>query len=278
MITPDQRGFGGSPLGWDEPSLDQVADDVAAMLDRLAIDRAVLGGLSMGGYAVMAFLRRHPDRVRALVLADTKAAADTSDAAANRERIAGRLDDEGSSTVLVDEVLPSLLGATTVRDRPLVAGRVKGLVEAAPPAAAAWAQRAMAGRPDSLDTLRATDVPALVLWGEEDALASRADVDAMVEALPQGRLEVLAGVRAPDRGRGPGRLRRGRGRVPGDARLAGQTWSIRGIATCRSTSSTAAATGIASSAPTTPSSAPPSSTATTVTGAGTSTARRITRG
>jgi pimeloyl-ACP methyl ester carboxylesterase len=95
--------------------------------------------------------------------------------------------------VLVDEVLPSLLGATTVRDRPLVAGRVKGLVEAAPPAAAAWAQRAMAVRPDSLDTLRATDLPALVVWGEEDALASRADVDAMVEALPQGRLEVLAG-------------------------------------------------------------------------------------
>jgi len=193
VITPDQRGFGGSPLGWDEPSLDQVADDVAAMLDRLAIDRAVLGGLSMGGYAVMAFLRHHPDRVRALVLADTKAGADTGDAAANRERIAARLDDEGTSTVLVDEVLPALLGATTVRDRPLVAGRVKGLVEAAPPAAAAWAQRAMASRPDSLDTLRATDVPALVLWGEEDALASRADVDAMVEALPQGRLEVLAG-------------------------------------------------------------------------------------
>ena len=193
VITPDQRGFGGSPLGWDEPSLDQVADDVAAMLDRLAVDCAVLGGLSMGGYAVMAFLRRHPDRVRALVLADTKAGADSAEAAANRQRIAGRLDDEGSSTVLVDEVLPSLLGATTVRDRPLVAGRVKGLVEAAPPAAAAWAQRAMAVRPDSLDTLRATDVPALVLWGEEDALASRADVDAMVEALPQARLEVLAG-------------------------------------------------------------------------------------
>jgi pimeloyl-ACP methyl ester carboxylesterase len=127
------------------------------------------------------------------VLADTKASADSPEAAANRERIAGLLDGEGSSTVLVDEVLPSLLGATTVRDRPLVAGRVKGLVEAAPPAAAAWAQRAMAARPDSLETLRGTDVPALVLWGEEDALASRDDVDAMVEALPQGRLEVLAG-------------------------------------------------------------------------------------
>jgi pimeloyl-ACP methyl ester carboxylesterase len=193
VITPDQRGFGGSPLGWDEPSLDQVADDVAAMLDARDLDQVVLGGLSMGGYAAMAFLRRHPGRVRALLLADTKATADAPEAAANRERIAARLEADGSADVLVEDVLPSLLGPTTARDRPLVSGRVKGLVEAAPPAAAAWAQRAMAARPDSLDTLRAADVPALVVRGDEDALASRADVDAMVDALPQGRLAVLAG-------------------------------------------------------------------------------------
>jgi pimeloyl-ACP methyl ester carboxylesterase len=62
IITPDLRGFGGSQLGYDEPSLDHVADDVAALLDTLALDRVVLGGLSMGGYAAMAFLRRHGDR------------------------------------------------------------------------------------------------------------------------------------------------------------------------------------------------------------------------
>ena len=193
VITPDQRGFGGSPLGWDEPSLDQVADDLAALLDSRGLDQVVLGGLSMGGYAAMAFLRRHPGRIRALVLADTKATADPPEAAANRERIAARLEADDSADVLVEDVLPSLLGPTTVRDRPLVAGRVRGLVEAAPPPAAAWAQRAMAARPDSLDTLRAADVPALVIRGDEDALASQADVDAMVEALPQGRLVVLPG-------------------------------------------------------------------------------------
>ena len=69
-------GFGGSPLGDDEPSLDHVADDVAGLLDRRGLDQVVLGGLSMGGYVAMAFLRRHPGRVRALVLADTKASAD----------------------------------------------------------------------------------------------------------------------------------------------------------------------------------------------------------
>ena len=220
VVTPDQRGFGGSPLGWDEPSLDRVADDVAALLDSRGLDQVVLGGLSMGGYAAMAFLRRHPGRVRALVLADTKAGADSAEAAANRERIAARLVADDSADVLVEDVLPALLGPTTVRDRPLVAGRVRGLVEAAPPPAAAWAQRAMAARPDSLDTLRAADVPALVIRGDEDALASQADVDAMVEALPQGRLVVLARRRAPHGGRGAGGVRRRGAGVPRPARLS----------------------------------------------------------
>lgn len=193
VITPDLRGFGGSQLGPDEPSLDHVADDVAAKLDGLGLDRVVLGGLSMGGYAAMAFLRRHPDRVLAVVLADTKATADAAPARDRRERIAARLDAEGTVEALVDEVLPALCGPTTRRDRPLVLGRVKGLVAAAPPAAAAWAQRAMAARPDSLEVLRSVAVPALVVLGDEDELSTRADADAMVDALPDARLAVLTG-------------------------------------------------------------------------------------
>jgi pimeloyl-ACP methyl ester carboxylesterase len=193
VITPDLRGFGGSQLGWDDPSLDHMADDLAALLDRLGLDRVVLGGLSMGGYVAMAFLRRHPGRVLGLVLADTKATADADPAREKRERIAARLDEDGTIDALVEEVLPTLCGPTTARERPLVTGRVKGLVEAAPPSAAAWAQRAMAARPDSLDVLRAVTVPALVLRGDEDELSTGADADAMVEALPDARLAVLAG-------------------------------------------------------------------------------------
>lgn len=194
LLTPDQRGFGGSPLGDERPSLDAVADDVAALLDERRLERVVLGGLSMGGYATMAFLRRHPDRVRAVVLADTKATADPEPAAANRERIAARLDAEGTTDALLEDVLPPLLGETTARGRPWVAGRVHGLVEHSTPGAAAWAQRAMAARPDSLDTLREVAVPALVLRGSEDALSSQQDSQAMADALPQGRLVVLEGV------------------------------------------------------------------------------------
>ena len=193
VITPDLRGFGGSQLGFDEPSMDHMADDVAGLLDRMDLSEVVLGGLSMGGYVAMAFLRRHPGRVRALLLADTKAGADPQPARDKRERIAAALVEEDSARVLVEEVLPALIGETTRREQPLVQGRVRALVEAAPPAAAAWAQRAMAGRPDSLETLRALDVPALVVLGEEDELATRADGEAMAEALPQGRLVMLPG-------------------------------------------------------------------------------------
>jgi pimeloyl-ACP methyl ester carboxylesterase len=188
VITPDQRGFGGSPLGTDPPSLDAAADDVAELLDRLDLDRVVLGGLSMGGYVAMAFLRRHPQRVSALLLADTKASADPDAARANRERIAVAVETDEASTVLVDDVLPSLLGSTTVGSRPMVSGRVRALVEAAPAAAVAWAQRAMAARPDSFETLRGFAGPALVVVGAEDALAPPADAEAMAEALQHGRL------------------------------------------------------------------------------------------
>ncbi len=191
VITPDLRGFGGTDLGHDDPSLDRSADDVAELLDDLGLDRVVLGGLSMGGYVAMAFLRRHADRVAALVLADTKAAADPPAARDNRERIAAAVLGETGTKILVDEVLPTLIGRTTVDERPLVLGRVRGLVQAAPTAAVAWAQRAMAARPDSFDVLAAVQVPSLVLVGEEDQLSTVDDAKAMVEALPDARLVVL---------------------------------------------------------------------------------------
>ena len=99
--------------------------------------------------------------------------------------------DDAESTVLVDDVLPSLVGATTKADRPMVVGRVKALVQSAPATAVAWAQRAMAARPDSLDTLRGVDVPTLVVVGEEDEIAPVADARAMADVVAGARLEVL---------------------------------------------------------------------------------------
>jgi pimeloyl-ACP methyl ester carboxylesterase len=193
VLCPDQRGFGGSPLlDGGAPSVDTLADDLAAVLDAKRIDEPVaLGGLSMGGYVAMAFWRRHRERVAALVLADTKATADTPEAAANRERIATEVVAAGSSAQLVDEMLPKLIGTTTRLERPLVQGRVKAMIESAPPYAVAWAQRAMAARPDSLADLRTVDVPALVIVGAEDESSPPSDAEAMVEALPKSTLVTL---------------------------------------------------------------------------------------
>ncbi|MEU6753277.1 alpha/beta hydrolase [Spirillospora sp. NPDC046719] len=191
VITPDLRGFGGSRLGADDPSVDLMADDVAHLFRRLGLQRAVVGGLSMGGYVAMALCRRHPDLVLGVVLASTRAAADTGAVRENRLRQAEAIDGDGTVQVLLDEVLPGLVGPTTYRQRALVYGRVRGLVQATPPPAAAWALRAMAGRPESFETLRGLKVPALVMVGDEDTLATEDEARAMVDALPNAELLVI---------------------------------------------------------------------------------------
>jgi pimeloyl-ACP methyl ester carboxylesterase len=193
VITPDLRGFGGSPLGTEEPSVDAMADDVAELLDAKGIDRAIIGGLSMGGYVALAFCRRHADRVLGAVLADTKATEDTDTAREARIRTAERLEADGNVSVLLDDLLPRLVGPTTMHQRALVYGRVRGLVQSTPALAAAWAQRAMAARPDSTGALAEFRTPTLVLHGAEDAIITEDDARGMTEALPNAELIMIPG-------------------------------------------------------------------------------------
>lgn len=193
VLTPDLRGFGGSSLGNDEPSVDVMADDVAELLDAKGIDRAIIGGHSMGGYVTLAFCRRHPDRILGVILTDTKASEDTEEARQGRIRAAERLESERNVSVLLDDLLPKLVGPTTMRQRALVYGRVRGLVQSAPPAAAAWAQRAMAARPDSVAALPGFSAPALVLHGAEDAIVTEDDAQAMADSLPNAELIMIPG-------------------------------------------------------------------------------------
>lgn len=192
LITPDQRGLGRTALPKTdrEPSLDDAARDVLALLDRLALDRVVLGGCSMGGYLTMAVLRAAPERVDGVVLIDTKASADGDEARANRLATADRVEREGVG-FLPDPTVPLVLGKTTRGQRPEVVEKLREIVAAQPPAGVAWAQRAMAARPDSVETLRALDVPALVIVGEEDELTRIDEAHAMVEAIPGATLEVI---------------------------------------------------------------------------------------
>jgi pimeloyl-ACP methyl ester carboxylesterase len=194
VITPDFRGFGQTPLGEDEPSIDVLADDLAETLADLDLHDVVLGGLSLGGYVLLAALRR-PDvreRLGGIVLMDTKASADTAQAAVNRYRIADDVIARGTG-VLIKEVLPNLLGRTTKDSRPLVVRRVTSQIQAAAPSSVAWMQRAMAVRRETFDVLPGLDLPALVVVGDEDAITPESDAHEMAARLTDVRLQRLTG-------------------------------------------------------------------------------------
>ncbi|MFE6053234.1 alpha/beta fold hydrolase [Kitasatospora sp. NPDC056446] len=191
VLAPDQRGFGGTGLGTDEPSLDRVADDLALLLDAAGIGRAVVGGLSMGGYVALAFARRHPGRLSGLLLANTRATADTDAVRANRERIAAAVTARASVRLLLDEEVAA--GQLGPDSRHLVE-RVEAMVAAASPAAVAWAQRAMAARPDTLDVLAGLRVPVAVVAGAQDPLVAPQEAELMLRARPDAELTVIPAV------------------------------------------------------------------------------------
>jgi pimeloyl-ACP methyl ester carboxylesterase len=191
VVAPDVRGFGGTPLGGAPPSLDVLVDDLARDLDGRRLGRVALAGASLGGYVAMAFLRRHPQRVAALALVSTRAAADTPQERADRDRFAALITDEQARGPLLAATTPRLVGATTRSERAAVVAAVQAMVDAAAPESIAWAQRAVAGRQDAFAVLRAADVPALVVAGAEDELIDRAEPQRMAGALPRGRLVVI---------------------------------------------------------------------------------------
>lgn len=191
VITPDLRGFGGSVLGGEEPSLELMAADVVGLLRRKGIDRAVIGGLAMGAHIAVTLCRNHPDQVLGLVLASAGAGADPEPVRRGRLRQAEHLEAQDDVRVLVEEVLPDLVGPTTYRQRALVYGRVRGLVQATPTRAAAWAQRALAARGASMATLRDIRVPALVVAGSEDTLATEEEARVVAETLPNAEFMVI---------------------------------------------------------------------------------------
>ena len=170
VIIPDLRGFGAArDQAVEEAGMDLLADDLLRLLDDRGLDRVVLGGLSLGGYVALAFLRHHADRVSGLVLLDTKASADGDQARADRLKMAERVLAEGNDFV-PEVMLPKLLGQTSREHRPEVVEKVTALIREQTPRAIAGAQRGMAARAATTDVLATITVPTLVVTGEEDAV------------------------------------------------------------------------------------------------------------
>lgn len=202
VLTMDAPGFGDSPpyevvaaaVGCGpEPSIDTYADAVVTSLAREGVSRAVVCGLSMGGYAALAIAERHPWLVAGIGLLDTKATADDDGARAGRLAVAAAAEGEAGADA-VAPMVEVLLGATTKAERPDLVLEMQGLLAAAPPAGIAWAQRAMAARPDRLAVLAGLDVPGLVVRGSEDVPSPQAAAEAMAGALVDCELLVVPGV------------------------------------------------------------------------------------
>lgn len=189
-IAPDLRGMGQSDapdLGY---SMATYAEDLLALLTTLGVDRAVLCGLSMGGYVAFEMLRRAPERVRALVLMDTRAEADSPEAKKARDAAMVQARDGGAAAI-ADAMLPKLLARGAAPDLVL---RVQELMAHTPVAGILGALSAMRDRPDSSALLPAlAQVHSLVVVGEQDQVTPRESAQAIVDALPRGRLVVLPG-------------------------------------------------------------------------------------
>ena len=190
-IAPDLRGFGDTDAV-PPYSMDQYADDAAALLDALGVDCAVVAGLSMGGYVAFAFWRRHAARVRALVLADTRAGPDSDEARGRRRELIALAQSAGAAAVAETQI-DGMVGKTTRAQRPEVRQAVHAMLSAAPVEGIVGALEAMLARPDSTPTLKTISVPTLVIVGDEDVLTPVKEARAMHEAVAGSRLEVLAG-------------------------------------------------------------------------------------
>jgi pimeloyl-ACP methyl ester carboxylesterase len=209
VIAPDLPGFGRTTskgvgsLYSDRPRGDaavktpdpftvtvtmaQFADDLAALLDGLNIrEPVVLGGLSMGGYIAFQFWRKHAARLAGLILCDTRASADSPEAAAGRLAMADRVLRKGPAPV-VDAMLPKLLAESTRQQKPEVVEGLRTVMAAGNPLGIAAAARGMAERPDMTSALAEIACPTLVIVGQDDIITPPAEMRVLAQAIPAAK-------------------------------------------------------------------------------------------
>lgn len=189
-IAPDLRGFGESTVipPW---SIDQFADDLVALLDRLGLRSAVVCGLSMGGYVAFSMIRRHRERIRALVLTSTRATADTPEAREKRMRLIAFVREHGVDA-LAERQLKAMVGATTFASRPDTMAALREMMSSAPLEGVVGALEAMANRTDATDLLPGIDIPTLVVSGGEDTFTPPDEMRSLAAQVPHARLESIA--------------------------------------------------------------------------------------
>ena len=192
VITIDLRGHGESDAPLWHYSLDQAADDVHGLLDYLSIRQAVFVGLSMGGYILFAFHRKFADRVKGMVLADTRAQADTDEGKQVRFEMAQIAYKQGARAI-ADMMIPKLLSPATIQTRPELVQHVRTMIEGNQVSGIAGDLMAMAERPDSIPLLRRITCPAQIIVGELDLPTPPSDATLMAHRIPNAHLAIIPG-------------------------------------------------------------------------------------
>jgi pimeloyl-ACP methyl ester carboxylesterase len=190
LVLPDMRGHGDSGVGDGPATMDKHAADIARVMDDAEIGRAPLVGVSIGGYALFEFWRRHRGRVAALGLCNTKAPADAPEARAGRMQAANDVIERGTEPFF-QSMIPRVFARTTREMRPdLVEGALR-MMRKMSPEDVAQVQRGMAARPDSVDILNTINVPTLLMTGDEDILTGANEAELMRQHISNSRLRVI---------------------------------------------------------------------------------------
>ncbi len=190
VVLMDLRGHGDSGAGEGPATMEKHADDLARVCDKAAVGRAVFAGVSIGGYVLFEFWRRHCERVRALVLSDTRAGADSEEARQARLKSASEVEREGPDA-FIDGLLSRLLGESTHRSRPDLVEAARAMAGKMSVGGIAAVLRGMAARPDSTPTLAAMNVPTLLLFGGEDTLTPVREGELLRQHIRDSRLVVV---------------------------------------------------------------------------------------
>jgi 3-oxoadipate enol-lactonase len=190
VITYDVRGHGKSPPGDGQYTLEFFVDDLIGLLDHLRIDRAVLCGLSMGGYIALRAVERNPERVRALVLCDTRSEADSNEAKVKRAGAINAVKRQGVSAY-AEGFVKAVFAPESFTTRPEAIEKIKKIIQANPASGICGTLLALACRTDTTAALPKIGVPTLILVGDQDSLTPPSAAEAMRGKIPRSEMHVI---------------------------------------------------------------------------------------
>lgn len=190
LILPDLRGFGESHSFSDINTMEDMAQDIYELLETLKIKKAILGGLSMGGYILFNFLKKYPEKAAALIFCNTHPANDTEDTRHGRMELIEKIEKDGSNA-LIENMLPKLTGETTKQTKPELIENLREKFARVNPQAAIAALRGMAQRKDNTDLLKQISLPTLLIFGEDDKITNLEMADKMARGISNSRLVII---------------------------------------------------------------------------------------